>query len=100
MYIYCIYIISDEPSRNMQYCLLPCMKFVTICRPWIDDLWGKMTQAQKDELRYKRDDSIKMVNKYVDGSGTLRVWWPYVFEVERCLSIIYVYIFNMISTVL
>ncbi len=63
--------------------LLPYMKCETICRPWIDDLRGKMTKAQKEELRSKQDDSIKMVNKYVDGSGTLRVWWPYMYTYKQ-----------------
>lgn len=46
-------------------------------RPWIEDLQHKMTKAQKEELQCKQDASIKMVNKYVDASGAMRVSCPY-----------------------
>ena len=35
-----------------------------------------MTKNQKDELRYKSDESIRIVNKYVDADGVTRVCWP------------------------
>ena len=38
-----------------------------------------MTKAQKEDLKYKQDASIKMVNKYVDGSGAVRVSRPYIY---------------------
>ena len=35
-----------------------------------------MTKHDKDALRCKTDESIQMVNKYVDADGVTRVWWP------------------------
>ena len=57
-----------------------------ICRLWIEDLQNKMTKAQKEDLKYKQDASIKMVNKYVDGSGAVRVSRPYIY-IYMCVCV-------------
>ena len=62
-------------------------------RKWVLDLRDKMTKNQKDELRYKSDESIRMVNKYVDADGVTRVCWPqllwlvFVFVVVVVLNV-------------
>jgi hypothetical protein len=37
-----------------------------------------MSKSQKDDLKSKAGDDVKMVNRYTDGAGCVRVSGPYL----------------------
>ena len=64
-------------------------------RKWVSDLRDKMTKNHKDELRYKSDESIRMVNKYVDANGVTRVCWPQRLWLVFVFVVVVLNVWNM-----